>query len=295
MSLYSGSRVTISHSIPESIRTRTVPGSIARPPKWWQRKPILKTALLTDLQKGSYSASIFALVQSLIQIMISLFDLYCLLEARPGSRHFRSFGFSFVFVYAGNQHVRRSLIASAALLLVSASYLLVASFILMSALKKEHEIKFKHWLRAMAIFIVVRTLALFFQSLVNDLYFGYHQAMLILWLLLTSCNVFAFLIVYSNYQELTNITRLEDMAKLKMSTLSSLNTSRSLSRASLDSYATGGYGTVNPRPSANVSVHMAPSTRPGSTIGSISNLSHVFTIEQLTRSTNSLSRDTPIF
>ena len=307
-----------------------------RPPKWWQRRPILKTAFLTDLQKGSYSASIYALGQSIFQILVCLFDLYCLIEARPGSHHFRSFGFSFVFVYAGNQHVRRSLIASALLLAASATYLLVASVILMSALRKEHEIKFKHWLRAMAIFIGLRTISLFYQSIVNDLYFGYHQAMLVIWLLLTMVNVFAFLVVYSNYQELSNITKLEDMAKLKMSTLSSLNASRSLSRASLDSYK-GGYGTVNIQPSPNVSVHGHGGSRGGSTTGSISSfnmgygtvgqaitssgpggriqtsshppstassvpLSHfglnfnpngVFTIEQLTGSTNSLSRHTP--
>lgn len=325
------SRATVSHS---------VPGSVLRPPKWWQRRPILKTAFLTDLQKGSYSASIYALGQSIFQILICLFDLYCLIEARPGSHHFRSFGFSFVFVYAGNPHVRRSLIASSVLLSVSATYLLVASVILMAALRKEHEVKFKHWLRAMASFIIMRTISLFYQSIVNDLYFAYHQAMLVIWLLLTVVNVFAFLVVYSNYQELSNITKLEDMAKLKMSTLSSLNASRSLSRASLDSYK-GGYGTVNIQPSPNVSVHGhggGGGSRGGSTTGSISSfnmgygtvgghpgmttgpagariqsshppstassvpLSHfglnfnpngVFTIEQLTGSTTSLSRNTP--
>lgn len=56
--------------------------------------------------------------------------------------------------------------------------------------------------------------------------------MLLLWLLLTCLNVFSWLVVYSNYQELSDITRLEDMAKLKMSTLSSL---RSFSHHSLDS------------------------------------------------------------
>lgn len=303
------SRATIAHSLP---------GSTYKPPKWWQRRPILKSAFLTDLQKGSYSASIYALIQAMFQMVIAIFDLYCLIEARPGSRHFRSFGFSFVFVYAGNEHIRRSLIASSLLLLFSASYLMVSSMILMAALKKEHEAKFKPWLMAMGIFIGIRTVTLFFQSLVNDLYFGYHQFMLIIWLILTVFNVFAFLIVVSNYQELSNITKLEDMAKLKMSTLSSLNASRSLSRNSLDSYR-GGYGTVNMGPTGS---------RAGSTTGSISSfnmgygtvgsgqpvnrvsshppsttssipLSHfglnfnpngVFTIEQLTGSTTSLSR-----
>lgn len=157
------------------------------------------------------------------------------------------------------------------MLFLSALYLLTASLVLMAALKKEHEVKFKHWLRAMGAFIVVRTLTLVFSSVANDLYFGYHQAMLIIWLLLTIGNVFAFLIVVSNFQELSNITRLEDMAKLKMSTISSLNASRSLSRNSLDSYKVyGTLGGVNSQPSPNVSVHGGPSaSRPGSTTGSI--------------------------
>lgn len=301
------SRVTVTHSLP---------GSTLQPPRWWQRRPILKSAFLTDLQKGSYFAAIFTLVQSIFQVTIAIFDLYCLIEARPGSRHFRSFGFSFVFVYAGNQHIRRALIASAFILLISAIYLLVSSLILMAALKKELEVKFKHWIAAMGVFIVVRTVTLFFQSIVNDLYFGYHQAMLIIWLLLLAADVFAFLIVVSNYQELSNITKLEDMAKLKMSTLSSLNT-RSLSHHSLDSYK-GGYGTVNMGPSGSrpgsttaslasfnmgygsvgqIVTNRVTSSHPPSTTSSVP-LSHfglnfnpngVFTIEQLTGSTNSLN------
>lgn len=111
------SRVTISHSIP---------GKQLKP-SWWQRRPIIQNALFTDLQKGSYVAAIFITVshlkrikevkliklnlffifqqiQCFFQIVFSLFDTYCLIEARPGSRHFRSFGFSFIFVYAGNQY-----------------------------------------------------------------------------------------------------------------------------------------------------------------------------------------------
>ncbi len=37
----------------------------------------------------------------------------------------------------------------------------------MTALRKEHEIKFKHWLRAMGLFIIWRTLTIIFQSIVN--------------------------------------------------------------------------------------------------------------------------------
>ncbi|KPM04805.1 hypothetical protein QR98_0032590 [Sarcoptes scabiei] len=126
------------------------------------------------------------------------------------------------------------------LLAISAFYLLFSSIILMNALRKEHELKFRHWLRAMAIFIVIRFLSIIFQSIVNDLFFTYHQFMLILWFLLMIIDVFIWLVVYSNYQELSDITRLEDMAKLKMSTMSSLNASRTFSHHSLDS--TNPYG-----------------------------------------------------
>lgn len=67
--------------------------------------------------------------------------------------------------------------------------------------------------------------------------------MLFLWSAAVFADIFTWLVVYSNYQELSDITRLEDMAKLKMSTLSSLNASRSFSHHSLDSAnAYGRYG-----------------------------------------------------
>ncbi|KAI1286627.1 hypothetical protein HDE_10706 [Halotydeus destructor] len=232
------SRGTIAHSLP---------GSTKHHPKWWQRRPILNTAFLTDLQRGSYYAAIFTLVESCLQIIFAAFDTYCLFEAAPGSRHFRTFGISFLFVYAGNEYIRHALIICSLILIAIAMYLLVSSIILMKALRKELEVKFKHWLRGMGVFIIVRALTLIFSSIVNDLYFGYHQAMLVLWLFFVMADVFALLVVMSNYQELSNITKLEDMAKLKMSTLSSLNASRSLSRASLDSYRN--YGGLNNPPS----------------------------------------------
>ena len=39
-----------------------------------------------------------------MQICLAIFDLYCLIEAAPGSKHSRNFGISFLFVYSGNQH-----------------------------------------------------------------------------------------------------------------------------------------------------------------------------------------------
>lgn len=220
--------------------------------KWWQRRPIIKTAYFLDLQKGSYAAAIFTLVESMLLLFLSLFDLYCLIEARPGSRHFRSFGFSFLFVYSGNKYVRLSLVLVSILLALSAIALLFTSIIIIPALKKEYEVKFRPWLMTMTVFVGLRTFAIIFQSIANDLYFAYHQAMLLLWLILIPINVFALLIVYSNYQELSDITKIEDMAKLKMSTLSSLQGSRSLSHMShqsLDSYRHYGATGINSNPS----------------------------------------------
>lgn len=224
--------------------------------KWWQRRPILTTAYLLDLQKGSYAAALFTLAESFLLLILSLFDLYCLLVARPGSRHFRSFGFSFLFVYSGNRYVRYALILTSSLLIVQALALLVSSCILIPALKKEHELKFKPWLWVMSVFVCFRTVAIIFQSVANDLYFTYHQVMLLIWFILIPINIFVLLIVYSNYQELSDITKIEDMAKLKMSTLSSLQGSRTfshMSNQSLDStYRMQHYGALvnsNPSPS----------------------------------------------
>lgn len=94
--------------------------------------------------------------------------------------------------------------------------------------------------------------------------------MLIIWFLLTALNVFTWLVVYSNFQELSDITRLEDMAKLKMSTLSSLNASRSFSHHSLDSAnpygrygGTGvGSGTGSLQPSPQIYHHSLVTNQP---------------------------------
>lgn len=227
--------------------------------KWWQRRPILKTAYFLDLQKGSYLAAIYTLVQSILLLILCLFDLYCLYEARPGSKHFRSFGFSFLFVYSGNRYVRYALMAISSLLVINAIVLLFTSITILPALRKEYEVKFRPWILTMFVYTIFRALTIILQSIANDLYFSYHQAMLIIWGIITPLNVFAWLVVYSNYQELSDITKIEDVAKLKMSTLSSIHGSRSLSQMShqsLNSY--GNYGATinaNPSPSYMRSAH----------------------------------------
>lgn len=203
--------------------------------KWYHRRPLLRTAYFTDLQYGSYIAGICSIVESVFMILLAVFDVYCLAEASPGSTHYRYFGFSFLFVYSGNQHVRNLLITVSVISFVMSVALLITSVMMVMALRKEKEAKFRPWLFIMFAFTAWRFFAIIFRSICNDLYYSYHQAVLIIWILLIAANAFAWLIVYSNYQELTDITRLEDMAKLKLGTLSSLNASRSVSHHSIDS------------------------------------------------------------
>lgn len=204
---------------------------------WVSRRPLLRNAVFTDLQNGSYFASIYTLFQSILTQTLSIFDAYVLIEATPGTTHYRYFGINFLFVYSGNKHVRNLLIACAFVSFLLAAYLLVVSVILMRALRKEHEQKFRPWLMAAIIFTAWSFVSISFRSIANDLYYSYHQAMLVIWSVMLALNVFFILVVYSNYQELEDITRLEDMARLKTGTLSSLNTtSHSLSHYSVEMF-----------------------------------------------------------
>ncbi|GFU01155.1 uncharacterized protein NPIL_678311, partial [Nephila pilipes] len=183
--------------------------------RWYHRRPLLRNALFTDLQNGSYIASIYTLVQSILTQILAVFDLYVLIEATPGSTHYRYFGINFLFVYSGNKHIRNLLILCSVISFVLSIYMLVVSIILMRALRKEVEQKFRPWLTAAVVFTSWCFFSILFKSVVNDLYYAYHQAMLIIWTLMLFCNVFFILVVLSNFQELADITRLEDMAKLK--------------------------------------------------------------------------------
>lgn len=188
-------------------------------------RPILSDALFTDLQTGSYVASLYSIIVSLFAIALSVFDIYCLAMAEPGQTHYGYYVISFDFVYAGNQHVRNTLLACAVLTLLLSFPLLFTSFILLLGLRREHEQRFQPWLIFMLIFTAWKVISLIFSSVVNDMLFAYHIAMLVIWLLIAGANIFFWLVVYSNFQELSTVTRLEDMAKLKMGTMSSLNTS----------------------------------------------------------------------
>ncbi|TRY73877.1 hypothetical protein TCAL_15746 [Tigriopus californicus] len=107
--------------------------------------------------------------------------------------------FSFDFVYVGNPHVRNLLslpmpFPSLALLL-----LLVTSVMLFDALRKEQETAFK--------------------AIVNDMIFSYNIVMFIAWLVFNILNLLSCACIFSLYLELNDLTKLQDLARLKWTTI----------------------------------------------------------------------------
>nr|CAG4638733.1 EOG090X0DL4 [Cyclestheria hislopi] len=195
----------------------------------WYKRPLVQDAFITDIQTGSLITGIFTLIISLFTIATAVFDMYSLGITYPGVTHYGFYIMSFQFVYVGNPHVRNSLIVFALLSLVAAIALFVTSCILLRALHKEYEKNMLPWLYASAIFFAWRTFAIIFASIVNDLIFGYHIAMCLFWILFIVLGIFGWIVVYSLYLELSDLTKLEDLAHLRMGTVSSLNVTHSVS------------------------------------------------------------------
>ena len=97
--------------------------------------------------------------------------------------------------------------------------ILVTSVMLIRALRKEYEKKMLPWLYSFAVFTLFRLLAFLFFSIVNDLIFGYNIMMCLLWILFSALSLYGWLVVYSLYIELSDLTRLEDLAHLRVSFL----------------------------------------------------------------------------
>lgn len=74
------------------------------------------------------------------------------------------------------------------------------------------------WLVAFAAFAIFRLLAFLFFSIVNDMIFAYNIMMCFLWTIFTIVNIYGWLLVYSLYIELSDLTKLEDLAHLRVST-----------------------------------------------------------------------------
>jgi len=228
-----GSRQSVySHSSSTVRTTRTGPKSHnygkVNKLKWYQ-KPIMKSAIYTDLQKGAWHIAFYTLFLSIWTILTSAFDVYCLHEAKPGSSHTGFYIFSFDFVYVGNPHIWDLLVMSSVFSLLGGFVLFCTNILLLDGLRKEQETAFKAWLYTMGIFTCWKWVAWGFGFIVNDMIFIYNIIMTFAWFFFNILNVLSFLCVYSLYLELNDLTKLQDMARLKMDTMSSMAPSRAAS------------------------------------------------------------------
>jgi len=78
------------------------------------------------------------------------------------------------------------------------------------------------WLYCMFGFTVWRFLAFVFASIVNDLYFGYNIFMCLAWIVFIIANCYGWTLVYSLYLELADLTKLEDLAHLRVTCVTTL-------------------------------------------------------------------------
>ncbi|KPJ18422.1 hypothetical protein RR48_05601 [Papilio machaon] len=94
----------------------------------------------------------------------------------------------------------------------------------------EYEKKIVPWLYTFGVFILFRTVAFIFAAIVNDMIFSYNVLMCLCWVVFCVVGVYGWLLVYSLYLELADLTKLEDLAHLRMGTMASLNASLAGSR-----------------------------------------------------------------
>lgn len=66
---------------------------------------------------------------------------------------------------------------------------------------------------------MLRFIAWTFSSIANDPIFGYNITMILLGAVFTVINVYGWLLVYSLYLELFDLTKLEDLAHLRVCSL----------------------------------------------------------------------------
>lgn len=73
------------------------------------------------------------------------------------------------------------------------------------------------WLWAFGVFTVFRLLAYLFFSIVNDMIFAYNIMMCLLWTIFLAISIYGWILIYSLYIELSDLTKLEDLAHLRVS------------------------------------------------------------------------------
>lgn len=191
----------------------------------WYRKPLVQDAFFLDVQRASMIAAVFSLLLSIFTIISSFFDLYCYAMAAPGSTHYGYYVISYEFVYVGSRHVRNALVMFAVFSILLAVGVFVTSIMLIISLRKEYEKKMLPWVYVFGVFTIFRFLAFLFFSIVNDMIFAYNVLMCLLWTIFLICSVYGWVLVYSLYIELSDLTKLEDLAHLRMGTMQSLNAS----------------------------------------------------------------------
>ncbi|XP_018568920.1 uncharacterized protein LOC108909160 [Anoplophora glabripennis] len=191
----------------------------------WYQKPLVQDAIFLDVQRASLITGIFSLLLSIFTIITGFFDLYCYAMAAPGSTHYGYYVLSYQFVYVGSRHVRNTLVMFAGFSIILAMVIFVTSIMLINALRKEHEKRMLPWIYTFAVFTIFRLLAYLFFSIVNDLIFAYNILMCLLWTIFMVASIYGWVLVYSLYIELSDLTKLEDLAHLRMGTMQSLNAS----------------------------------------------------------------------
>lgn len=67
------------------------------------------------------------------------------------------------------------------------------------------------------MFTILRSLAWLFFCIVNDLIFAYNIFICLFWIILIILSVWGWLVVYSLYVELRDLSKLEDLAHLRVS------------------------------------------------------------------------------
>ncbi|XP_008549717.1 uncharacterized protein LOC130673493 [Microplitis mediator] len=191
----------------------------------WYQRPLLTRPYILDIQRTAMLTAVFSFLLAIFTIATSIFDVYCLHEAAPGTTHFGYYIISYEFVYVGNKHIRNALIVGALFSLLGSIALLVTSVILINALRKEYERRMIPWLYCFGIFTVFRFLVYLFFCIVNDMIFAYNIMICLLWLFFLCFSVYGWLTVHTLYIELSDLTRLEDLAHLRIGTMQSLNAS----------------------------------------------------------------------
>ena len=184
-------------------------------------KPLVTSALYTDLTTGAWHAVTYCLGLAVWTFFTAVFDAYCLDQAVPGASHTGVYLFSFDFVYVGNHNVRNLLMMSALVSILASMGLFATSCVMLNALRLEKETGFTPWLYSMGFFVPWKIVTWGYATVVNDIIFGYHLFTFLFWTLLHAANIFCWVVVYSLYLQLQAVTRLESSARLKIDTFGS--------------------------------------------------------------------------